>query len=113
MAAEIPPAQLKYYEEHASDNQQPNLIATIVLCLALPCIAVALRFLARWRTHAGFKADDWLILLALFPCAGMSTTTGLGIRYVSMAILSQLRLTHGEAMVKAGTLYSSNTPKVS
>lgn len=79
--SEFTPAQIKYYEEHASDNQQPNLIATITLCLALPCIAVFLRFLARWRTRAGFKADDWLILVALLPCAGMSTTTGLGIRY--------------------------------
>ena len=65
MAAPIPPAQLEYYEKHASDNQQPNLIATIVLCLALPCIAVFLRFLARWLNHAGYTADDWLILLAL------------------------------------------------
>jgi len=95
MASELPPAQLKYYEEHASDNQQPNLIATVILCLALPSIAVALRFLARWRTRAGFKADDWLIFLALFPCAGMSTTTGLGIRCVSMAMVSRLRLIRG------------------
>lgn len=101
MAAPIPPAQLKYYEEHASDNQQPNLIATIVLCLVLPCIAVFLRFLARWINNAAYKADDWLILSALvrknsesqlvqflwllistqLPLAGMSTTTGLGVRY--------------------------------
>ena len=65
MAAQIPPAEFKYYEEHAGDNLQPNLIATIVLCLVLPCIAVSLRFFARWRMRAGYKADDWLILLAL------------------------------------------------
>lgn len=65
MSAPIPPDQLEYYERHASDNQQPNLIATIILCLALPCIAVFLRFIARWRTRASYKADDWLILLAL------------------------------------------------
>ena len=65
MAATIPSVQLEYYENHASDNQQPNLIATIVLCLVLPCIAVFLRFLARWKNHVGYKADDWLILLAL------------------------------------------------
>ena len=65
MAPPIPPEQLQYYIEHADDNQQPNLIATVVLCLALPCIAVFLRFIARWRMQAGYKADDWLILLAL------------------------------------------------
>lgn len=81
MAAPISPAQLDYYEEHASDNQQPNLIATIILCLVLPCIAVFPRFVARWKNHAGYKADDWLILLSLVPLAGMSTTTSLGIRY--------------------------------
>ena len=100
MAASIPPAQLAYYEQHATENQQPNLIATVVLCLALPCIAVFLRFLARRINHVGYKADDWLILLALvqseygglksrmivlmmiqLPLAGMSTTTGLGISY--------------------------------
>jgi hypothetical protein len=62
MSAPISPAQLEYYEDHVSDNQQPNLIAMIFLCLALPRIAVLLRLLARWRTKAGYKADDWLIL---------------------------------------------------
>ena len=65
MSISIPPSQLEYYEKHASDNKQPNLIATIILCLALPCIAVFLRFVARCRARAGFKADDWLVLLAL------------------------------------------------
>ena len=65
MPVPIPPAQLKYYEDHASDNQQPDLIATIVLCIALPCIAVFLRFFARWRIRAGHDWDDWLIALAL------------------------------------------------
>ena len=65
MATTIPPDQLKYYEDHASDSQQPNLIATIVLCLALPCIAVVLRFVARWSNRASYGWDDWLIALAL------------------------------------------------
>lgn len=73
MATKIPPSQLQYYEQHASDNQQPNLIATIVLCLALPCIAVLLRYFARWRTRAGYSWDDWLIALALVSLlAGLS-----------------------------------------
>ena len=36
MSVPIPPDQLGYYEKHADDTQQPNLIATIILCLALP-----------------------------------------------------------------------------
>lgn len=72
MSAPISSAQLESYEDHVSDKQQPNLIAMIFLCLALPRIAVLLRLLARWRTEAGYKADDWLILLALVQ----STSSG-------------------------------------
>ena len=63
--AAVTPEQYQYYMQHADDNKQPNLIATIILCLILPCIAVALRFFARWTIRAGYKADDWLILAAL------------------------------------------------
>ena len=65
MAAPMPPEQLEYYEEHASDTVQPNLIATIVLGLAVACLAVILRFLARRMNKLPFRADDWLVLLAL------------------------------------------------
>lgn len=67
MSATLTQAQVQFFESHADDDLQPNLIATIVLCLALPGIAVVLRFLARWRVRAGYKIDDWLILLALVP----------------------------------------------
>ena len=58
-------AQLEYMFEHGDDNKQPNLIATCVLCMFVPAVAVALRFLARYRVVAGLRLDDWLILAAL------------------------------------------------
>ncbi|KAL8934941.1 MAG: hypothetical protein Q9216_005658 [Gyalolechia sp. 2 TL-2023] len=78
---ELSPEQLEFFQRHASDNKQPNLIATIILCLFLASLGVFLRFLARWRNKASFMADDWLILAALIPLAGMTTTTGLTVRY--------------------------------
>ncbi|KAL8821484.1 MAG: hypothetical protein Q9191_007297 [Dirinaria sp. TL-2023a] len=71
MAESIPPAQLQYYEKHASDNMKPNLIAAAVLGLVIACIAVLLRFIARWKQRASVKADDWLILLALVYIGGV------------------------------------------
>lgn len=65
VSASIPSDKLRNYEKNADDNQQLNLIPTTTLGLALRCIAVLLRCIARWRTRASHKADDWLIILAL------------------------------------------------
>lgn len=81
MAESIPPAQLQYYEKHASDNMKPNLIAAAVLGLVIACIAVLLRFIARWKQRASVKADDWLILLALLPLAGFTIFLCFGVHY--------------------------------
>ena len=65
MASAIPPAQLEYFEEHAGDNVQTDLIVIPVVCLVIACTAVFLRFVARWKNRAPLQADDWLILLSL------------------------------------------------
>lgn len=77
----ISPEEMQYYLDHANDNKQPNLIATCVLCMFLPAIAVFLRFFSRWRSQAGFKADDWLILFALVrPLFEKLLTFGIAMR---------------------------------
>ncbi|KAL8836137.1 MAG: hypothetical protein Q9170_003030, partial [Blastenia crenularia] len=75
------PEQMAYFEKHHSDNKQPLLIAIAVLILTQACIGVFLRFLSRWRNKTSLRADDWLILFALVPLAGMTTASGFGIRY--------------------------------
>ncbi|KAL8713746.1 MAG: hypothetical protein Q9220_002272 [cf. Caloplaca sp. 1 TL-2023] len=66
----ISPKQLQYYEEHASDDRRPNMLAAAICGLILSCSAVALRFLARRNSVTLVGLDDWLILAALLPLAG-------------------------------------------
>lgn len=40
------------------------MIAVDAVLTILATVAIGLRFMVRWRTHVGFKADDYTILLA-------------------------------------------------
>jgi hypothetical protein len=46
-------------------NQAPRIIGVSASLIAISAIAVALRFLARWRSRVGFWWDDWVILAAM------------------------------------------------
>lgn len=46
-----------------SDTTASTAVGALVIVLAV--VSVALRFYTRYFTGAGFKWDDWLILLAL------------------------------------------------
>jgi hypothetical protein len=59
------PEEIAYYMRHADDNLKPNLIATIVTCIILPCLAVVLRLTGRRFLRAPLLADDWLIIFSL------------------------------------------------
>ena len=48
--------------KHVNDDRRANLYATVACCIVLLSIAVALRFIARGRIRAPFKADDYLVL---------------------------------------------------
>lgn len=61
--------------EHAKDDKRANLYACVACCTILPFIAVILRFWARRRVHAPFKADDYIVLVALVPLMGMNVCT--------------------------------------
>jgi len=52
-------------QEHRNDDEKANLYACCACCIILPSIAVLLRFLARRKIHAPFKADDYLVLSAV------------------------------------------------
>ena len=92
--AALSPEEAKIMQEHASDDKKANLYACVACCMILPVIAVTLRFLARRRIQAPFKADDYLVLSALVsphgykeriaslalkkvPLAGMNVCTAL------------------------------------
>ncbi|KAL8945985.1 MAG: hypothetical protein Q9222_007558 [Ikaeria aurantiellina] len=66
----ISPEQLQYYEEHASDDRRPNMLAAAICGLILSYLAVALRFFARRTSATQVGLDDWLILAALIPLTG-------------------------------------------
>ena len=54
------------------DNPRGDLVITMTYVVGvILAVAVALRFLARWRSKAGFAADDWWIVGSLIPSNGM------------------------------------------
>ena len=60
----LPPEALAYQTAHINDDRGPEVIAVDAVLTILATVAIGLRFLVRWRTHVGFKADDYTILLA-------------------------------------------------
>lgn len=51
-----------------ANNPRGELVLRITTaCGVLETIAVALRLLSRWKTKAGFGADDYLIVATLIP----------------------------------------------
>lgn len=63
--ATLSPAEIKQLEAHKTDTQQPNMIATLIICAILAYTAVALRLLARHKQKVNLGADDWWIVGAL------------------------------------------------
>lgn len=55
-----------------SDNPRGEIVIRMTYAVGvLLAVAVALRLLARWRSKAGFAADDWCIVGSLIPSYGM------------------------------------------
>ena len=48
-----------------------QIVRTSIAFGVIDAIAVSLRMLARWRSHAGFAADDALIIASLVPLFAM------------------------------------------
>jgi hypothetical protein len=64
--SEIPPAELEYFEKHASDTLVPNMIACAVITAFFSTLFVILRLLGRRLTRGPFRVhiSDWLLLVA-------------------------------------------------
>lgn len=63
--AEPTPGDLQYMQAHVDDSRQPNLIATLVLCILFAYVSVILRFVARHKIRASTGVDDVWIVIAL------------------------------------------------
>lgn len=57
--------EIEYELAHASDDEGPSLIAAYTVCLSLAYIAVALRFISRWKSRNAVLADDWMLVVGL------------------------------------------------
>ncbi|MCJ1358750.1 MAG: hypothetical protein MMC33_008750 [Icmadophila ericetorum] len=79
--SEPTPAEIAYYEQHASDNKGPNIIVACGICLFLPVFTVMLRIIARRRAGAALGIDDYCIMLAIPAQFGYCISIILDVKY--------------------------------
>ncbi len=51
--------------------QGAQVIRLSIAVGVIACVAVLLRFVARWKSKASFALDDWWIIGSLIPFFGM------------------------------------------
>lgn len=54
-----------YQLAHIHDTLAPATVAACAVLSVLASIAIFLRILVRWRTRAGFQADDYTIFVTV------------------------------------------------
>lgn len=59
------PADLAYQTAHIHEDKRPSTVAALAILSALSTMAVILKLGIRWRTRAGFKEDDYTVILDL------------------------------------------------
>ena len=59
------PADLAYQSAHIHEDKRPSTVAAVAVLSVLSTMAVTLKLGIRWRMRAGFKEDDYTIILAL------------------------------------------------
>jgi hypothetical protein len=64
--SQITPAELAYFEAHASDNLGPNIIASNVITAVFSTFFVVLRVIGRRLTNNSLRlhSSDWLLIVA-------------------------------------------------
>lgn len=58
----LPPTVILYQLKHIHDNKAPAVLALLIVCFTLPCIAVLLRLISRRMCKAGIGLDDYMII---------------------------------------------------
>lgn len=57
-------ASIQYQMAHLEDSRVPSIVACLVVCLPLACLAVVLRFLSGRIGKIPVKADDYWVTIA-------------------------------------------------
>lgn len=68
------PADLAYQTAHIHEDKRPLTVAALAILSVLSTAAVILKLGIRWRMRAGFKEDDYTIVLALVYISTDSNT---------------------------------------
>ena len=79
--------------QHPADSQNQRGHAILIISIAcgvLETIAVALRFLARRKIAAKYRADDWLLLSSLIPNYAMIAAGGFREFHARIAVCHNL-----------------------
>ncbi|KAF1996041.1 hypothetical protein P154DRAFT_623547 [Amniculicola lignicola CBS 123094] len=75
------PADTEYMKAHIHEDHRPLFIGINAACLVVACMAVALRFLSRWKISARIGLDDWLISLAMVFVIGHVSCLFITVRF--------------------------------
>ncbi|KAL8784407.1 MAG: hypothetical protein Q9195_009052 [Heterodermia aff. obscurata] len=97
--------EIEYELAHASDNEGPSLIAAYTVCLSLAYLAVALRFISRWKSRNAILVDDWMLVVGLLFTSGQ-VAVGLydPVMYIKGFMLIEIFYTVAAAAIKFSTL---------
>ena len=68
-------ADLAYQTAHIHEDKRPLTVTALAILSVLSTMAVILKLGIRWRMRAGFKEDDYTIILALVYISIYSYTT--------------------------------------
>ncbi|KAI5782611.1 hypothetical protein EDC01DRAFT_220039 [Geopyxis carbonaria] len=79
-----PPSEYTTWPKPNYDNPETKGISLLVIGIILITIAfivVLMRLYVRWHILHNVGVDDWLMVLALIPAIGLTTSTLIGTRY--------------------------------
>ncbi|MCJ1423852.1 hypothetical protein MMC29_001737, partial [Sticta canariensis] len=89
---QISPADLAYQTAHIHKDKRPFTVAALAILSVLSTMAVILKLGIRWRMRAGFKEDDYTIILALifgwisFVTCLYDTRYGIGLHIIAIPL---------------------------
>ncbi|EME40510.1 hypothetical protein DOTSEDRAFT_37327 [Dothistroma septosporum NZE10] len=69
------PVDQPYSDAYLAESRQANIYAACLITLLFSFIAVVLRFWCRWVKSAGFKLDDYLIIVGELANIGVTSNT--------------------------------------
>lgn len=98
--AQLPP-YLAEQAAHITDDRSWWLTVATVICGVVACLAVVLRFIARYRSSAKYQWDDWLIVIGLIfglACiiiTGTGITVGIGRHAIVLAMSPSMTASYG------------------